>query len=464
MLKLRKITTSNGFDALDLDNGRQNNYAWSMEELGEHIYVGTGRNIILQGIMTMPNLKAPLDLSPNILDNTGEIWRYRKDNSYMWERVLKTDPSDNIRGFRFMIKYDSFGIKPALYAAGMGETIKIYKSTNGVNWFPLSNDINDPLIGTSSRAMVVHNGKLYIATGYDSDPSTAYIYSSTDPELEGWTLETPQFPSPNMIQGSVQLLESFNEHLYASTISDEGICLWRTIGSEPSQGGWKLVLDKGGGDASNNFPGSIGIYRNHLYLGSAVFSFSTKGMLSPKGAELFRIDINDNWELIVGNISPENPTTPTTGQRNFPISGCESGFNNKFNFYMWQVKAYADQLLVGTFDNSSMVEPYLELLLKNRDLLISSGMSLDAFNSVVDSLKEQIFYLKMNKNKIGFDLYRSIDGESFTPITLNGLGNPYNYGSRILFTSDNGKLYIGTANPFQGCEVWETPSFHNEYM
>jgi len=37
-----KITPVNGFDITNPDNARQNNYAWSMEEMGDYIYVGTG--------------------------------------------------------------------------------------------------------------------------------------------------------------------------------------------------------------------------------------------------------------------------------------------------------------------------------------------------------------------------------------------------------------------------------------
>ena len=42
------------------------------------------------------------------------------------------------------------------------------------------------------------------------------------------------------------------------------------------------------------------------------------------------------------------------------------------------------------------------------------------------------------------------------PICLNGLGNRDNYGGRILFVSSENKLYIGTANPYEGCQLWES--------
>jgi hypothetical protein len=53
-------------------------------------------------------------------------------------------------------------------------------------------------------------------------------------------------------------------------------------------------------------------------------------------------------------------------------------------------------------------------------------------------------------------LYISEDGVNFRSIFLNGLKNPNNYGGRILYVDSRERLYLGTANPFQGCEVWRT--------
>ena len=47
MVSFENLKLTNGFDFNDLNNARQNNYAWSMSELGDYIYVGTGRNIPL---------------------------------------------------------------------------------------------------------------------------------------------------------------------------------------------------------------------------------------------------------------------------------------------------------------------------------------------------------------------------------------------------------------------------------
>ena len=38
MYKFKKLNPTDGFDFNNLDNARQNNYAWSIAELGDYIY------------------------------------------------------------------------------------------------------------------------------------------------------------------------------------------------------------------------------------------------------------------------------------------------------------------------------------------------------------------------------------------------------------------------------------------
>ena len=53
----------------------------------------------------------------------------------------------------------------------------------------------------------------------------------------------------------------------------------------------------------------------------------------------------------------------------------------------------------------------------------------------------------------GFDLYVTDDGVSFDTVTVGGFGDPYNHGLRT-FAATNRGLCIGTANPFNGTQVW----------
>ncbi len=66
---------------------------------------------------------------------------------------------------------------------------------------------------------------------------------------------------------------------------------------------------------------------------------------------------------------------------------------------------------------------------------------------------EQVWQIYSDRY-VGADLWKTEDGIFWDPVTLNGFDNPDNYGFRTMI---EGSLYVGTANPFQGCEVWRTP-------
>ena len=115
MRDFKKITPVNGFDCINPDNARQNNYAWAMEELGEYVYVGTGRNVFLQLYKITPNSQnISSDLLPMQQENGAEIWRYKKNGSKEWECVFKAPP--NISGIRYLIRYTNPFGQTALYA------------------------------------------------------------------------------------------------------------------------------------------------------------------------------------------------------------------------------------------------------------------------------------------------------------------------------------------------------------
>lgn len=54
----------------------------------------------------------------------------------------------------------------------------------------------------------------------------------------------------------------------------------------------------------------------------------------------------------------------------------------------------------------------------------------------------------------GFDIYLTEDGMNFTKITDDGFGESYNHGLWAFDITDK-SLYIGTANPFCGTQVWQ---------
>ena len=54
----------------------------------------------------------------------------------------------------------------------------------------------------------------------------------------------------------------------------------------------------------------------------------------------------------------------------------------------------------------------------------------------------------------GFDILVTEDGVSWEKIVGDGCSDPYNYGART-FTICNDELYVGTANPYYGAQLWK---------
>ncbi|TYP56851.1 hypothetical protein [Thermosediminibacter litoriperuensis] len=469
-----KITPFNGFDSTNPDNAKQNNYAWAMEEMGDYIYVGTGRNIVFSVIKagTFPGLQVPKEFVPQNVDMNAEIWRYKKDGSEGWQRVYKAPPQLGIIGFRFMIRYTTPRGETALYAVGytIQPKIVILKSLDGVQWTPLVTDIP----GTSTRAMIEHNGKLYMGVLGDPVAGDTLLYVSEDPEKNGWTLVSTQGDPDRNPRGGIVTMVSFNGHIYVGTAPVGGFEVWRTEGLEPQKDGWKLVVDKGAGDGLNEVPLSMGVFKDHIYVGTAIaFAISSvdpsRKIVPPKPFDLIRINRHDEWKVIVGG-EPVLPTNPVTGKRN--KGKYVSGFGDISNGYCWQLIQFGNRFYLGTWDWSVLLPPFISSLATiNKGVLPSVLPSFlnpaNIINLVREyNLKPLLKLLKGSKRdfyeNLGFDMYVSENGENWKAVTLDGLGNPYNYGLRNLLPSEDGKLYLGTANPFQGCEVWVKGTKHAE--
>ena len=69
----------------------------------------------------------------------------------------------------------------------------------------------------------------------------------------------------------------------------------------------------------------------------------------------------------------------------------------------------------------------------------------------LQSVIKCMYYLRDAER--GFDMYVTADGVNFTTLTTNGFNDPYNHGLRTFAVTNQG-LCLGTANPFNGCQVW----------
>jgi len=468
MIALNKITPYNGFYE-DPDLGQQNNYAWSMSELGDYVYVGTGRNIVYQvmvGVFNIPPDRVPEVFVPKPFpDFNAEIWRYNKNGNEPWQRVFKATGQDGINGFRFMINYTlADGRKILVAAGGNFAQVRMLVSEDGVNWIPANNGLT---AGNTVRSMIVHNGKLYMGVMIGLGGGNETILYETENPLIGWNRVTFG-ASENNPRGEIASMESFNGHLYIGTAPIGGFEVWRTIGTDPAIDQWKLVVDKGAGDALNQLPLSMRVFKNQLYVGTGIwfgiYSIDPSNrFVPPKGFDLIRIFSNDRWEVIVGS-NPIRPTNPSTdGVRN-PRLPAGLGFIS--NAYCWQLEVYNNELYLGTWDWSVLIPTLIFSLLSNLDSLRTllpdisdiSTLSRESLCFLIRLIKIIIDFIIRSIPTMGGDLWTSCNGDWWTPISLNGLCNPKNYGIRTLLSASDDRLYVGTANPYEGCEVWRSQS------
>ncbi len=470
--QFNKITPVNGFDSNDPDNAMQNNYAWSMAEFGGYIYVGTGRNIPISAMAGM-GISIPPELAPENETDQAEIWRYPiYGGCKKWERVYKASKNSGIMGFRYMITYTDDHCVSALYCAAFGRSNNLLMTTNGCDFEEIESGLP---IGFSTRTMIVYKNKLYSGATNALDYSpTSYLYVTENPQ-KGW--EQVDFGQGHIPTGEIVSMEVFNDQLYIGTSPAGGFEVWKN--HNPECGKWKLVVDKGAGDALNELPMSMEVFEDHLYVGTGIwYGFQSvdpdKTIVPPKGFDVIRINKRDKWEVVVGG-TPIAPTKPTTGKRN--RAKYASGFGNMFNAYCWQIFAYNDKLYIGTWDSAILYYSVLRnsIINGNENESIIDDFFADnnlSENNLLKMLSQIPLAIKGEYNWIawifallrsiprypcqfGFDLFVSDDGDDYRPITLAGFNNPKNYGLRTsVITNDKKQLFVGTANPYEGCEVW----------
>ena len=489
-------------------------------------------------------------------------------------------------------------------------------------------------ISTGIRGMCVYDGQLIISNVYmdaTTGKSGATILASSNPSegQDSFTQiagEEDLFNYPayhyadSIYGGSIWDMTEYNGHLYATICTgtednapdnntmqsfalvrgdknSNGTFTWTPIAGDQQRDGARYTF---GIDPARTRSGAANlmVYNGYLYIGEyndeeialerIVFDKSADGDGSMGGIDcsfvnanleqsvnLYRMDQNENMELVVGDATDMFP--------NGSLSGLGSGWGRSENQYVWRMTVYDGKLYIGTFDTSSLLEPigqfsngdiirmspdewetqiqylreliellfksdgegdgasvnavaegdeaaadeaaegddaattddamaadlgdflgelesaqgylsdtdavtladegdadyasniedkiqyhqqfadYYEALLKRFEELeekyelpenvrkqiekLLNGQTLEDIKSVIECLE----YMKDATR--GFDLYVTDDGVSFDTVTVDGFGDPYNHGLRT-FAATNRGLCIGTANPFNGTQVW----------
>lgn len=335
---------------------------------------------------------------------------------------------------------------------------------------------SDSIYGGSIWDMAEYNNSLYVSicTGTednmpDSNTMQSFALVRGDQNADGTFTWTPVAGDqekdgarytfgidPERTRSGAANLTVFNDYLYIGEYNDEEIALER------------ILFSKTGKKADGQFGGGLDCSFINANLDQSV--------------SLYRMDKNENMELVMGNATSMFP--------NGSLSGLKSGFGRNENQYIWRMQVYDGKLYVGTFDTSSLLQvmgqfvngdllrqspeawksqwEYLKALMKalqeadadgtgNPSTLAQTIKFTNAFvfqNISVCNIASAIRLLNyLRKAQRGFDLYVSEDGVNFETITTNGFGDPYNHGLRVFAVTDQG-LCVGTANPFYGTQVW----------
>lgn len=507
------LTGAGQADGIEPGGDRENSYAWSKGVLqhsdGEYLYVGSNRNLLylVARIGGMSDQLIAEFFGGDVVPGTNyraRIFRYKLDGSKDWEIVYTspeiTTPQGNFpvdAGYRGMQFYaGKSGNDPAIYvvtfgqAAGYGRVLKF-----GNDFVPSGSpkEVFRIVGGNSLRAITAHTGKLCIGT-FTND-----IYCSENPleqpsppplnKMDGWdkVASVADFGAVNASDAlsGIWHFVSFNGYLYAfigrgidpQNPSSGGFQVYKgrevlagESGANPYGWKWQMIvgdLSKGAkypaglGDP-NNAAASPFIFKDQVYAGTFYdiaglaaqgdFNYLFSNWTPP---QIYRFDKNDKWEMVIGDTNTLFPTrignygagfyNPTFQQR-LLLTPPYNTANLSLNGYVWWMEEYKGRLYASTFD----MRLFLNYI--NEENLSKFGITDPERQKQIMAIIGMIN--TFNSNPPGFDLYSTSDGRRWTAVTLDGFGDRFNYGGRVLKATSNG-LFIGTANPFYGAQVWQ---------
>lgn len=449
-------------DGLAPGGDRQNSYAWSMDVLNEHLYVGTTRNVFMLMVQQVPWGNSLVDLTgsgtkpvPLPTDMRARLYRMPLTGG-PWEFVYTapavpgTTPVQGLdAGYRMMKTFKAARREPVLYVGGSGVGLCRLLALDGVH---APQEIFRSIVPNqflSIRAIAEHDSQLYWAS---EDADGAALWLSADPL--GDQLASPPRPFERVplpaawtVNGAeIVDLISYNGwlHVYFLTKTQDPaqFGFWGAkVKKTGGQWTWKLIVGNAPGalypPGLGNPDNGVAVpfrFRNFVYVGTmdaAAFrllngitqpTIGTPKVWGDFGMEIWRFDQRDRWERVM-------PPPQLDGS----AAAAARGFGNVNNKYIWRFGALDGRLYVGTFD---------------------VGTGLQVLSPPFAPSPPEI-------NPLGFDLYSTQDGVTWRMESENGFNDPWNYGVRSFATDPaTGDLYLGTANPFFGCQVWRRTSVY----
>jgi len=334
------------FDNLSQDVGpgfgnQQHKYAWSMQEFGNHLYIGTNtvgydltsavldsgfrgclRNIT-GGILGLFDC-----LDPFIRQDGGQIWRLSYDTG-SWEVALDSNEEAFYSGFRRMEVYNGRIYATAATRVEEEASFFLISSTDGTNW---EKEDDGPQGGLASRAMTVYQNMLYV--GLDGFPSVSGVPEAAELWNYDGTTWTYLSDAPFGNSGGVGELLVHDDKLWIGITNDvsrdtsfglytyDGTSFDDTVAPDlTTYTAWDGIQYDLGAIGSNNLGVSTMIsYNGQLWVGTANFI---------DGFSLFVTDgSGGDWELVTAD-----------------------GFGDDRNTYAWQMLEFEGRFLIGTFNS-----------------------------------------------------------------------------------------------------------------
>ena len=392
---------------------RRNGYAWAMAESKNYIYIGSNRNIIfslIKSIFILGNFAETItdlifedDVSTETVDNSAEIFRYNKLTKKI-EQVYKSELTLE-GGF-----YESGYISAVSFKPYNEDNESIYIGAFGNNYTRILKfkenyviDVDKPEVvfidntGKSSvGAMGVHEAKLYF--GLMITDTDLRIMESAAPSKNTWNIvadlndfnNIPNVDIGSGRSGGIFDLISYNGYLYAiigsgnKPINESGFLIFKgkyigLMAKGSNRYGWKWDMIVG---PNGKYEAGMGINsyaiatpfkykasdgKEYVYVGtfsnviqstqkliSFDFSYLYENFVKP--TQLYRFDENDNWEMVIGTPSKNEPLQTRIGNYQAGFVPDNSGINYSSNHYIWRMAEYNGKLFLGTFDSSSLYD------------------------------------------------------------------------------------------------------------
>jgi hypothetical protein len=445
---------------------RHNSVAWSMAWWNDQLFVGTSRayactqaavkqayNDFLPINFFYPPSDPDVECTPTPQDLPlqAEIWRWTPATN-SWDRVYQSPNDIEIilpdvppgkftspdLGFREMQVFTEQDGTTSLYVAGAtsrdfncrrpSETgvpcvippPRILRSTDGATFTPIPQtpgtffgDLDTSVQSERServqslRSMAEYNGRLYVVAGGFYGHGS--VIESANPAAGDNSFR--QITPPDLM---IYSIEPYNGQLYLGTgsqplpnSSDPGYRVLRTDASGEPPYQFTEVVINGGNRTQGNSKTVVHMeeFEGSLYVGTN------------QPAELIRVNPDDTWDLIMGN--PRDGRTPLSGF----LDGFGVGSPDILNIHVHRMQTHEGVLYVATNDQAT------------------------TYRTLPPAARPP-------ESRWGFDLYSTVDGINYSPISINGMGDIFNESGRNFASTPYG-LFLGTQNYYYGLRIYQ---------